>query len=244
MAMAAELTLKPLQRRCSHRICRWLGIVPVTLITLAILTLPTVLPHMTLEMGQHQQAVKWYFQSGWLWKEDTAELSRRGCKILNFKDSRCSCADDILANIMAGKQEAIYADSDWTLIKDPKMQSEGIQGMHYTAWSTHRELRTAGDLRQRHLPLLTKLLLEGTKAVVGVHPDLRDDVAIFLHFPPNIFRLHVHFVASNRTLWAPAEEVFSVQKIVESLQLTKANPIHSSLKFIGPHWLKCHSWVI
>ena len=45
-----------------------------------------------------------------------------------------------------------------------------------------------GSASGRHLPLLTKLLLEGTKAVVGVHPDLRDDVAIFLHFPPNIFR--------------------------------------------------------
>lgn len=232
----AELILK-LQRRCSL-VRRWLGILPVALITLAMLTLPMVLPHMTLEMGQHQQAVKWYFQSGWLWKEDTAELSRRGCKILNFKDSRCSCADDIIANIMAGKPEAIYADSDWTLIKDPKMQSEGV---HYTAWSTHQELRTAGDLRERHLPLLTKLLLDGTEAVVSLHPDL-SDVAIFLHFPPNIFRLHVHFVAPNRTMWAPAEEVFSVQKIVESMQLIKRNPIHSTLKFLGPHMLKCDSW--
>ena len=133
-------------------------------------------------------------------------------------------------------------------------------GVHYTAWSTHRELRTAGGLRERqgggilvdrgrtlcsnferklwgfhvfhvfherfagwesifpfqsddqmnqmsmisisgymlwgrgrHLPLLTKLLLEGTEAVVSLHPDL-SDVAIFLHFPPNIFR----FLASKR----------------------------------------------
>eukprot|EP00435_Cladocopium_sp_Y103_P064221 s467_g25.t2 len=67
--------------------------------------------------------------------------------------------------------------------------ADSIHGMHYTAWSTHRELHTAGDLRQRHVPLLTNLLLEGTKAVIAVHPDLTDaDVAIFLHFPPNIFR--------------------------------------------------------
>lgn len=66
-------------------------------------------------------------------------------------------------------------------------------GMHYTAWSQHRELRTAADLRPRHnfptekktfllawddqagrhLPFLNMLLLEGTKAVIAAHPDLR-----------------------------------------------------------------------
>ena len=61
---------------------------------------------------------------------------------------------------------------------------------HYTAWSAHRDLRTAADLwprcpggsdwedsdrhlHRRHLPLLNELLLEGRKAVLAAHPDLR-----------------------------------------------------------------------
>eukprot|EP00434_Breviolum_minutum_P025695 symbB.v1.2.022706.t3/scaffold2028.1/size91989/3 len=185
----------------------------------------------------HHAAVKWYFEAGWLRKEDTAELSRRGCDILFFKNSSCSCADEILSS-MAGIHHIIYADADWTLIKDPKMKANS---MHYTAWSQHRELRTAADLRPRHLPFLNMLLLEGTKAVIAAHPDLRseDDISVFVHFPPNIFRLHVHFVSANRTMWAPPDEVFLLKKLVKSLELSKGNPIHSSWKFVHHSSLNC-----
>jgi len=230
---------KRLRRRCSLAF-RWLGVVPVALITLAMLILPTAMPHIIMRSGHHQKAVKWYFEAGWLRKEDTAELSRRGCDILFFKNSSCSCADEILSS-MAGIHHMIYADADWKLIKDPKMKADS---MHYTAWSQHRELRTAADLRPRHLPFLNMLLLEGPKAVIAAHPDLRseDDISVFVHFPPNIFRLHVHFVSANRTMWAPPDEVFLLKKLVKSLELSKGNPIHSSWKFVHHNSLNCESW--
>lgn len=73
-----------------------------------------------------------------------------------------------------------------------------------------------------------------------------DDISVFVHFPPNIFRLHVHFVSANRTaqvstvlfqivqitdlwnswsehfqrtMWAPPDEVFLLKKLVKSLWL-------------------------
>ena len=68
---------------------------------------------------------------------------------------------------------------------------------------------SASQISGRHLPLLTKLLLEGTRAVVTVNPDLTGaDVAIFLHFPPNIFR----FLASR--CWENIGLVFQNGKFV------------------------------
>ncbi|CAK9071982.1 unnamed protein product [Durusdinium trenchii] len=297
--MDIKMKFKLLRHRCAAAF-EWVGILPVTFITLAMLLLPTVMPRAILRVSFHQkavapdvsrrstassvlEAVRWYFEAGWLWKEDTAELSRRGlvsellhcftlirqpstdgkarltcelppsvclhsaagCDILYFAESHCSCADDIVAGIMEeARTETIYADKDWKVIKDPKMTANS---MHYTAWSSHRELRTAAELHQRHVPLLRKLLREGIAAVLTAHPDLRSEseVAVFMHFPPNIFRLHVHFVPTNRTMWAPREEVIQLIPLLESLQEASPSPVLYPPTRRATFWhrpLSCKSW--
>ncbi|CAK9071985.1 unnamed protein product [Durusdinium trenchii] len=241
--MDIKMKFKLLRHRCAAAF-EWVGILPVTFITLAMLLLPTVMPRAILRVSFHQKAVRWYFEAGWLWKEDTAELSRRGCDILYFAESHCSCADDIVAGIMEARTETIYADKDWKVIKDPKMTANS---MHYTAWSSHRELRTAAELHQRHVPLLRKLLREGIAAVLTAHPDLRSEseVAVFMHFPPNIFRLHVHFVPTNRTMWAPREEVIQLIPLLESLQEASPSPVLYPPTRRATFWhrpLSCKSW--
>ncbi|CAE7483097.1 unnamed protein product [Symbiodinium natans] len=141
----------------------------------------------------------------------------------------------------------IYSSRDWRLVKDPKMTPESF---HYTAWSTHVDLRTAGELRHRHVSLLQGLLSEGSRAVLERHPTLRDerDLAMFLHFPPNIFRLHVHFVPANRSMWAPTDEVVPLEPLMQSLQSmtagdNRASPLVKNFpRVAGSHILSCEKW--
>ncbi|CAE6973410.1 unnamed protein product [Symbiodinium sp. CCMP2592] len=236
-----------LWRRCRWE---WFGVVPVMVITLVVFLAPTVMPHLIFGVTDRQKALLWYDKFLWLSKGDVKELSKRDCAVLFFKEQHCSCADRIISSIMArgyDGEETIYSSRDWRLVKDPKMT---IGSFHYTAWSTHGDLRTAGELRHRHVALLKGLLSEGTQAVLDKQRALRDEreVAVFLHFPPNIFRLHVHFVPVNRTMWAPADEVVPLEPLIQSLQSmtpfdNRASPLVKILPRVsGSHVLTCQSW--
>ena len=36
----------------------------------------------------------------------------------------------------------------------------------------------------------------------------------FVHFPPNYWRLHIHFVQKNHIFQAPAHEIFFIDEII------------------------------
>ncbi|CAJ1435667.1 unnamed protein product [Effrenium voratum] len=230
-----------------RRQCLWgLGALPVVLLTAAILILPMVMPHVIFQQTNHQKATRYYFENRWLSKQDTAVISSRGCDILFYKDLQCSCADEIIAGIMARGVDGktIYSDANWRLIQDPKMTAGSL---HYTAWSSQRDLRTAAELRRRHAPLLRGLLREGARAVMERHPELRspEDLAVFLHFPPNIFRLHIHFVV-NRTM-LQHEDVVPLRALIPSLEAAQheqqASPLLKRFWTVeGSHILTCSSW--
>eukprot|EP00931_Biecheleriopsis_adriatica_P010551 TRINITY_DN111629_c0_g1_i1.p1 TRINITY_DN111629_c0_g1~~TRINITY_DN111629_c0_g1_i1.p1 ORF type:complete len:249 (-),score=41.28 TRINITY_DN111629_c0_g1_i1:17-763(-) len=210
----------------------------------SLLLVPRVLGLSLFEAVDKLPGSSWY-AGGWLAEDDLQEMKSRRCSVLFIKDKTCSCADRIITSVTQRRydgSETILANSDWRLIKDPKMKPElGEQGLHYTAWSMDPELRTVGDLRERHLPLLRRLLMDGGNAVLTTHTMLRrEDLSVFMHFPPNIFRLHVHFVHCNASMWAPRMEIVPLAEQIRSLEARRAALTPARL---GPSpALRCLRW--
>lgn len=184
---------------------------------------------------------------GWISKEDRRQLRARLCRVLFYRGGpgrRCECADRLLRSI-AGRQSdgnnTLLADSDWHLIRDPKMDdSRGALGLHYTAWSARPELRTVGDLEVRHLAALEWLREAGSRAIAAKHADVEEaDLQLFTHFPPNIFRLHVHFVHRNASTWAPDHEVVFVSQLLRGLR-AGVGPELKKKQELEP--LRCGEW--
>lgn len=172
---------------------------------------------------------------------DRQQLVAKHCSALFWHGGAsplCSCADGILASIEAMRPDGnstLYADEDWRLIRDPKMNdAAGLAGMHYTAWSMRSELSSINDLDASHVELLQRLVREGARAIAAVHPGVAvEDLQVFTHFPPNIFRLHVHFVHTGVPMWAPDNEVVPVQTLVSEMRTRVRR---------SPPRITCASW--
>mmetsp|Transcript_9170 Transcript_9170/g.24990 ORF Transcript_9170/g.24990 Transcript_9170/m.24990 type:complete len:226 (+) Transcript_9170:82-759(+) len=178
----------------------------------------------------------------WLNHEDSQQLASRRCAVLFWhggEGRRCSCADAVLADIEQ-RQEAIYADADFRVVRDPKMApGAGLLGLHYTAWSLRPELRTVADAAAAHVPALELLREAAAGAIAARHPGLSSsDLSAFLHFPPNIFRLHVHFVHRNATMWAPSWEVVPLRDALRLLRAGAGGARHFRPSLLG----RCSAW--
>ena len=67
------------------------------------------------------------------------------------------------------------------------------KGFHWLAVLTDTNLRTIRDLRQEHIYLLTKLYSQccaKIKEETNISPD---QVMAYLHYPPSVYQMHVHF---------------------------------------------------
>lgn len=96
------------------------------------------------------------------------------------------------------------------------------------------ELSSINDLDASHVELLQRLVREGARAIAAVHPGVAvEDLQVFTHFPPNIFRLHVHFVHTGVPMWAPDNEVVPVQTLVSEMRTRVRR---------SPPRITCASW--
>merc|ERR1712137_920554 len=75
------------------------------------------------------------YPAEWLLKADISSMEASHCSILFWHggyDRLCSCADKIIHDIEHHEVDhiaTVYADSDWRIIQDPKMDvSNGLEG--------------------------------------------------------------------------------------------------------------------
>ncbi len=91
------------------------------------------------------------------------------------------------------------------VVQDPKHSPHSY---HYTAWmkeDVRSLIEITRELTQELLALKQRLLDQSA---------IQPDAIVYLHFPPNYWRLHVHFVASNHQFDAPPHEVFLLADII------------------------------
>jgi len=82
----------------------------------------------------------------------------------------------------------IYHGNNYILVIDPKHNSKNY---HYTAWHK-KDIRSLLELRKKDI-FEIKSLIKNIKHLNLVPGDCE----IYIHFPPNFWRLHIHFVSKT-----------------------------------------------
>lgn len=133
--------------------------------------------------------------------------------------------------VVAGNKRRDDADDDgFTLVRRSRKKSnpetppsspDADAGGPWLAIVADESVRSLRDLRGGHVPMLTRLLelcLSRLQELWGVPSN---EVAVYVHYPPNVFHLHVHFVhplsISNRR-----QDVFRVhwlQHVIQNLTI-------------------------
>ena len=119
-----------------------------------------------------------------------------------------------ISNILNGKEELnekiIYKGKNFIVLEDKKHFSNSY---HYTAWA----IQDIHSLLEIDLNIINEL--KAIKEILIENKIISKSGKIFIHFPPNIWRLHIHFVAKNHKFLAKKEEVHFIETIEKNLLL-------------------------
>ncbi|GMH35601.1 hypothetical protein BSKO_03469 [Bryopsis sp. KO-2023] len=103
-------------------------------------------------------------------------------------------------NILEGKAEVdriLFEDSDpdigFMLIPDLKWDQKNLEELYCVAICKRRDIRSLRDLNVSQLPLLKHIRDQGCEAIESKFGVSRDQLRIFVHYPPSYYHFHVHF---------------------------------------------------
>lgn len=118
---------------------------------------------------------------------------------------------DSLRPLLADKNatsttEVVLTNFDkWLVVQDPKHTEDSF---HYVAWYRD-DVRSLLELT----PELFQEVGQLQQHLVTNHLITTPYLA-FVHFPPNFWRLHLHFVDINHVFLAPPSEIFHIHELV------------------------------
>ena len=102
----------------------------------------------------------------------------------------------------------------WLTVLDPR--HKGATDYHFTAWCRRPELKSLLDLEASDVTMLETLI----KVVFESLKLNERETRVLIHFPPDWWRLHVHFVPRCHRLpeGISLDEVFDVFEVIENLK--------------------------
>lgn len=82
------------------------------------------------------------------------------------------------------------------------------------------KVRTLRDLRGEHAPMLQRMLGDAMTAIEAHASIPRDQVMAYVHYPPSVYQLHVHFsYPYGQYCHRDAYRVHSLQTIINNLEI-------------------------
>ena len=88
------------------------------------------------------------------------------------------------------REKFIYEDDFFIVVKDPKHCDS--EYFYYTAWCKE-DLRSILDLERKHIPFIYFL----KNALKTEYHITNKNSRQLIHFPPNFWRLHIHFISNK-----------------------------------------------
>ena len=103
---------------------------------------------------------------------------------------------------------SIIKDTNFITVVDPRHSNSSF---HYTAWCK-KDIKSLLDLTREDIPMLKDICNKFSNYK-------KEKFKTLLHFPPNFWRLHLHFVELNHQIPAatPFHEVFDIEDIINNL---------------------------
>ncbi len=113
-----------------------------------------------------------------------------------------------LLNSKNNKEIIIFENNNFIIVEDKKHNDNSY---HYCAWSKKdvRNLLEVDNEILNNIIEIKKFLLE--------NKIINEEGYIFVHFPPSIWRLHIHFVEKNHVFLSPNNEIFYLSEITQNL---------------------------
>lgn len=117
-------------------------------------------------------------------------------------------------------------NTPWLLAPACKGFRDGMQFLQHKRilnWLSilnDRRLRTLRDLRGHHVPMLRRML-KSCMSAIETHTGIpRDKVMAYVHYPPSVYQLHVHFsYPYGQYCHRDAYRVHSLESIINNLQI-------------------------
>ena len=138
------------------------------------------------------------------------------------------------------KEDVVYSNSDFVLLPDtervnrywraPPQASNAhptrtiARGqrrvLNWLAIAKDKQLRTMRDLRGHHVPMLKTLLSTSRQAIEHQTGIRQDQVMAYVHYPPSVYQLHVHFsYPYGQYCHRDAYRVHNLATIINNLEL-------------------------
>ena len=103
------------------------------------------------------------------------------------------------------KENIIYNNEYFIVVEDIKHDKKSY---HYTAW-IKMDVRSIIEINNDILNEIVNI-----RNILQKDGIIKSNHFAFVHFPPNYWRLHIHFVENNHTFCAPKHEILYIDDII------------------------------
>jgi m7GpppX diphosphatase len=135
------------------------------------------------------------------------------------------------------REEVIYRNSAFVLLPDTERVNRYWRNippgnlpntrprfnkcvLNWLAIASDRQLRTMRDLRGHHVPMLKQMLSTCMQAIEAETGICRDKIMAYVHYPPSVYQLHVHFsYPYGQYCHRDAYRVHNLASIINNLEI-------------------------
>jgi len=101
---------------------------------------------------------------------------------------------------------------------------------HWLAVVTDPSLKTLRDLRGDHIPLLKTIYNMSCEKIFEELGIERDQVLAYVHYPPSVYQLHIHFKYPVKA--QPAHDAFRIHPLLSVINNLEVDPDYYAKSFI------------
>lgn len=105
-------------------------------------------------------------------------------------------------------RKVIYEDNNYIVVHDIKHTNKSY---HYTAWYKHN-YKSLLDIKKKDL-IDIENVIKNIKLLSEPH--------IYIHFPPSIWSLHIHFVERNHIFTVSQNVIHKIKDIINNILLNQ-----------------------
>ena len=115
------------------------------------------------------------------------------------------------------KEECLFVNEHFVLVKDKKMIHNDVSNLHLTAWCKNLNIQSLKNLHVDYLIHL-KEIESKTLDIIKKNYNGFDNVDVFIHYPPQFWQLHIHFRNKILPKNSPDNEKFYLKDVLNELQ--------------------------
>lgn len=141
-----------------------------------------------------------------------------------------------IENVVAGKKEKerlLHDAQDWILNVDTKWRTHpDALAVPRSQWYHHEstidlyclgiakpKIASLRDLTEENIPMLKDMLVNGPKVIESVYGVKADQLRIFVHYQPQFYHFHVHFIRLENEGGTQVERAHLLADIIQNLEL-------------------------